>query len=53
MMDQPKTILKETFGYQTFKPFQQELIEAVLHRRDTLVVLERTRSNYCTWPLRP
>ena len=38
-MDQAKKILQETFGFPSFKPFQQEVIEGVLHRRDTVVVL--------------
>ena len=39
MMDQAKKILQDTFGFPSFKPFQQEVIEGVLHRRDTVVVL--------------
>jgi ATP-dependent DNA helicase RecQ len=34
-----KTILKNTFGYDTFRPFQQEVIENVLARRDTLAIM--------------
>lgn len=33
------SILKETFGYDTFRPLQQEAIENVLARRDTLAVM--------------
>ncbi|MEP6895809.1 MAG: DNA helicase RecQ, partial [Chloroflexota bacterium] len=33
------SILKETFGYDTFRPLQQEVIENVLARRDTLAVM--------------
>jgi ATP-dependent DNA helicase RecQ len=33
------SILKETFGYDTFRPLQSEVIENVLARRDTLVVM--------------
>jgi ATP-dependent DNA helicase RecQ len=32
-------ILKETFGYDTFRPLQQEVIENVLARRDTLAIM--------------
>ena len=39
MIDQAKTILQETFGYPSFKPFQEEVIEGVLNRQDTVVVL--------------
>src|SRR5215207_3858546 len=33
------SILKETFGYDTFRPLQQEVIENVLAGRDTLAVM--------------
>ncbi|MBI5298484.1 MAG: DNA helicase RecQ [Chloroflexi bacterium] len=33
------SILKETFGYDTFRPLQKEVIENVLNRRDTLAVM--------------
>jgi ATP-dependent DNA helicase RecQ len=39
MMDQAKKILEETFGYPSFKPFQEAVIEKVLNRQDTVVVL--------------
>ncbi len=39
MIDQAKTILQETFGYPSFKPFQEEIIEGILNRQDTVVVL--------------
>lgn len=35
----PASILKETFGYDAFLPFQREVIENVLARRDTLAVM--------------
>jgi ATP-dependent DNA helicase RecQ len=35
----PASILKETFGYDTYRPFQQEVIENVLARRDSLAVM--------------
>jgi ATP-dependent DNA helicase RecQ len=35
----PSFILKNTFGYDTFRPLQQEVIENVLARRDTLAVM--------------
>lgn len=38
-MSTPASILKETFGYDTFRPLQQEVIENVLSRRDTLAVM--------------
>src|SRR5512140_3768862 len=38
-MSSPASILKETFGYDTFRPHQREVIENVLARRDTLAVM--------------
>src|SRR5213075_477846 len=35
----PQIILKETFGYDTFRPLQREIIENVLARRDTLAIM--------------
>lgn len=33
------SILKETFGYDTFRPLQKEVIENVMSHRDTLAVM--------------
>jgi ATP-dependent DNA helicase RecQ len=33
------SILKEAFGYDTFRPLQNEIIENVLARRDTLAIM--------------
>ena len=38
-MNTPSSILKNTFGYDTFRPLQQEVIENILARRDTLAVM--------------
>lgn len=38
-MPSPATLLKETFGYDTFRPLQREVIENVLARKDTLAVM--------------
>jgi ATP-dependent DNA helicase RecQ len=35
----PDALLKSVFGYDQFKPLQREIIENVLQRRDTLVVM--------------
>ncbi len=36
---EPGAVLKDTFGYDTFRPLQREVIENVLARRDTLAVM--------------
>ncbi len=38
-MTSPASILKETFGYDTFRPLQCEVIENVMAGRDTLAVM--------------
>jgi len=38
-MHSPSSILKETFGYDTFRPLQREVIENILSQRDTLAVM--------------
>lgn len=38
-MPSPAAILKETFGYDNFRPLQREVIENVLAGRDTLAVM--------------
>lgn len=35
----PASILKDVFGYDTFRPLQREVIENVLARRDTLAIM--------------
>jgi ATP-dependent DNA helicase RecQ len=35
----PDIILKSTFGYDSFKPYQREVIQNVLQKRDTLAIL--------------
>ncbi len=39
MMQQARTILQETFGYNTFRPLQGEVIRNVLNKKDTLVIM--------------
>lgn len=39
MIKQARIFLKEVFGYEEFRPLQQEIIENVLNRRDTLVIM--------------
>jgi ATP-dependent DNA helicase RecQ len=35
----PENLLKLVFGYDRFKPFQREVIENVLQKRDTLAIM--------------
>ncbi|MGR3178427.1 MAG: DNA helicase RecQ [Candidatus Anammoxibacter sp.] len=39
MLDQAKTILKDVFGYDDFRPLQMDIIENVLRKKDTLVIM--------------
>ncbi len=39
MIEQAKTILKDVFGYEEFRALQQEIIENVFRRKDTLVIM--------------
>ena len=39
MTNTPETILKTTFGYDTFRPLQREVIDNVLNKKDSLAVM--------------
>lgn len=39
MVNEPSHILKKVFGYDEFRPLQAEIIDNVLKRHDTLVIL--------------
>jgi ATP-dependent DNA helicase RecQ len=39
VIDKAKAILNNIFGYDTFRPLQQEVIENVLNHKDTLVIM--------------
>ncbi len=39
MINKATSILKETFGYDSFRPLQKEVIEHILKKRDALVVM--------------
>ena len=39
MIKKAKHILKKQFGYDEFRPLQAEVIESILSRKDTLVVM--------------
>ncbi len=38
-MNKAQTILKSVFGYDSFRPLQKEIIENVLNKKDSLVVM--------------
>ena len=38
-MDRAKQILKDIFGYDSFRPLQMEIIQNVLNKKDTMVVM--------------
>ena len=40
-----KQVLQETFGYQQFRPGQEEIIDTVLSGRDCLVVMPLVAEN--------
>ena len=39
MIDKAERILKHVFGYDEFRPLQADIIENVLHKNDTLVIM--------------
>ncbi|MFQ5651213.1 MAG: DNA helicase RecQ [bacterium] len=39
MTNQAVELLKTIFGYEDFRPLQRQIIENVLHKRDTLVIM--------------
>ncbi|MBL1214277.1 MAG: DNA helicase RecQ [Ignavibacteriae bacterium] len=39
MITKANTILKNVFGYENFRPLQKEIIEHILNRKDTLVIM--------------
>lgn len=39
MIQKAKEILKETFGYDSFRPLQEDAISNVLNKKDSLVIM--------------
>jgi ATP-dependent DNA helicase RecQ len=39
VLSEPKKILKKYFGYENFRPMQQDIVEAALHGQDVLVLM--------------
>ena len=39
MIQNPETVLKNVFGYDEFRPLQAEIIENILNRNDSLVIM--------------
>ncbi len=44
-MSTPESILKEIFGYNTFRPYQREVIENVLASKETREVIDIKKSS--------
>lgn len=45
-MPSAQVILRETFGYQQFRPGQQEIIDTIITGRDCLVVMPTGGENH-------
>jgi len=39
MIKEAENILKKIFGYSSFRPLQREVIQNILYKKDTLVIM--------------
>src|SRR3989338_11554329 len=39
LLDESRQILQKTFGYQTFRPLQEQILTSLYEKRDSVVVL--------------
>ncbi|PKL87616.1 MAG: DNA helicase RecQ, partial [Ignavibacteriae bacterium HGW-Ignavibacteriae-2] len=39
MLKKAHTILNDVFGYKTFRPLQEKIIQSILHKKDALVIM--------------
>lgn len=46
-VSQSQTVLRDVFGYQEFRVGQEEVINAVLEGKDSLVIMPTGAVNHC------
>ncbi|ARW26004.1 DNA helicase [Pediococcus acidilactici] len=49
----PQTVLKSNFGYDTFRPGQARVIDAVLHRQNVLAIMPTGAASRFATKFRP
>ena len=53
MEKNPKTLLKNVFGYDEFRPLQQEIIERALAGKDSFVLMPTVEASQCAFRFQP